>query len=166
MTSINRCNPPADALLRVYAERGAYTDCFAVDLAAAAPFAAYVEAFYTSAAFKLERLVLALLVGKPSSDGEARRLARGETETFAAWRVEARAADQILLCDFLSRTRSWLMLAPRDGGGVRLYFGSAVVPGRGGRMGFAFRALLGFHQIYSRILLGAARGRVVKLLAR
>jgi hypothetical protein len=104
-------------------------------------------------------------IGKPSSDADARRLARGEAETFAAWSVEARALNQILLCDFMRRTRSWLMLAPTDTGGSRLYFGSAVVPvaiGSGkARLGFPFNALLGFHHLYSRILLAAARGRVL-----
>jgi hypothetical protein len=57
------------------------------------------------------------------------------------------------------------MFAPTDTGGSRLYFGSAVVPvgiGSGkARLGFPFNALLGFHHLYSRILLGAARGRVL-----
>ncbi|WP_395644795.1 hypothetical protein [Terricaulis sp.] len=167
MPSIMRCDLPADALLRAYVDKGAYTDCFAVDSAARVSFADYVEAFYTSVPFKLERVVLAALVAKPSSDGDAQRLARGETERFAAWSVEARAADQVLMCDYQKRTRSWLMAAPIEGGGTRLYFGSAVVPagGGGGRLGFPFDALLGFHQLYSRVLLGAARERVMKLWA-
>jgi hypothetical protein len=166
---ITRCELPDGALLRTYVANGAYADCFAADIATSAPLAAYVEAFYTTIPFKLERLVLALLVAKPSSDADARRLASGETESFAAWSVEARAPGQILLCDYLSRTRSWLMIAPIEGGGARLYFGSAIVPvgirsGRG-RLGFPFNALLGFHTLYSRILLGAARSRLVRLLA-
>ncbi|MCX7357806.1 MAG: hypothetical protein NT015_06665 [Alphaproteobacteria bacterium] len=95
-------------------------------------------------------------------------MARGETEKFAAWTVEARAADQLLVCDYLSRTRSWLMVEPIEGGGTRLYFGTAVVPvgiGSGrARLGFPFNALLPFHKLYARALLGAARGRVVKVL--
>lgn len=153
-------------MLQSYAARGAYTDCFATDVAASVSLAAFVEAFYTSAAFKCERVVLTL-VGKPSSDDDARRLARGESDKFAAWMVEARAADQLLVCDYLSRTRSWLMVAPIEGGGTRLYFGSAVVPARAGsgrtRLGFVFSALLPVHKVYARLLLGAARGRVVKV---
>lgn len=154
-------------MLRTYAAKGAYTDCFAVDVAAGISFATFVEAFYTSAAFKCERFVLTWVVAKPSSDDDARRLARGESEKFAAWTVEARTADQLLVCDYLSRTRSWLMVAPITGGGTRLYFGTAVVPvglgyGRA-RLGFPFNALLPFHKLYARILLGAARGRALKL---
>jgi hypothetical protein len=155
-------------LLRKYVVLGAYTDCYVTEIAAGASLAAFVEAFYTSAAFRLERLAL-WLIGKPSSDGDARRLARGEADAFAAWSVEARAQDQLLLCDFLGRTRSWLMVAPIEGGGARLCFGTAIAPvgiGAGERrLGFLFNALLGFHHLYSRILLRAARSRVVRLAA-
>jgi hypothetical protein len=156
-------------VLQTYVAKGAYTDCFVTDVAASVSFAAYVEAFYTSAAFKCERFVLTWVVAKPSSDDDARRLARGETEKFAAWTVEARASDQLLVCDYLNRTRSWLMVAPIDGG-TRLYFGTAVVPvglGSGrAQLGFPFNALLPFHKLYARVLLGAAHGRVLKLIAR
>jgi hypothetical protein len=168
--SVIRCELPRDALLSAYVAKGAYTDCYVTEIAAEAGFADYVEAFYTTAPFKLERLLLRLLVAKPSSDADARQLASGEADAFAAWTVEARAADQLLVCDFLSRTRSWLMISPIEAGGARLYFGSAVVPvgmGSGkGRLGFPFHALLGFHHLYSRILLGAARSRVLRLAAR
>jgi hypothetical protein len=102
---------------------------------------------------------------------QARALARGESETFAAWHVEGRMADQLLLCDFRGRTRSWLMTAAIPGAdsmSTRLYFGSAVVPvvdPRSGRkaMGFVFRVLLGFHKIYSRVLLRAAVSRLIRI---
>ena len=80
--------------------------------------------------------------------------------------VKARAADQLLMCDIGGRTRSWLMVAPSDvPRHTRLYFGSAVVPvvnqatGKSS-MGFGFTALLGFHKLYSRALLGAAATRL------
>jgi hypothetical protein len=168
--SVRRCELPPDALLRRYVAEGAYTDCYATEIAARVSFADYVEAFYTTVPFKAERGVLKWLVGKPSSDADARRLAHGETDAFAAWSVEARAPDQLIVCDFLRRTRSWLMIAPLEGGGTRLHFGSAIVAvgvGSGkGRLGLPFNALLGFHHLYSRVLLGAARSRVVRLAAR
>ncbi len=167
MGSIVRCDLPAEALLRTYVANGAYADCFATDITRPISFAAYVEAFYTSAAFRPERLVLAL-IGKPSNDADVRRLAHEEAATFAAWRVEARAPDQLLLCDFLSRTRSWLMTKPTESG-ARLYFGSAVVPvgvGSGrARLGLPFNAMLPFHRLYSRVLLDGARSRVLKAMA-
>lgn len=158
---------PDDALLRRYREQGDYTDCFAVDVPAQVAHDAYVEAFYTTAVFKLERLLLALLVSRPSRDAEARELARGQREHFSAWSVEARAPGQLLMCDYAGSTRSWLMAVPAPvpaqspaaGAATRLYFGSAVVRAR---QGGAFRALLGFHKLYSRILLRAAAARVLR----
>jgi len=149
---------PAGALLQRYRDQGAYTDCFAIDVPGQVAHAAYVEAFYTTAVFKLERLLLALFVARPSRDAEARELASGQRQQFAAWSVEGRAPGQLLMCDYAGSTRSWLMAVPA-GQGTRLYFGSAVVRSR---QGGVFRALLGFHKLYSRILLRAAVARVLK----
>ncbi len=150
-----------------YRQSGAYTDCYCLDLPGRVGQAEYIEAFYTTRVFKLERWLLARFVGKPSSDAEAQALACGLRETFAAWSVEAKADGQLLLCDFRGRTRSWLMCAAMAGAsaGTRLYFGSAVVPVRDPRngalrLGIAYRALLGFHKLYSRMLLWAAAQRL------
>jgi hypothetical protein len=157
---------PEAALLAAYATRDAFTDCYVVDVAGPVTQPQFVEAFYTTAVFRIERRLLAWTMSKPSTDDDARRLATGRCDTFAAWRVEARHDDQLLMCDVTGRTRSWLMTEPlADGSGTRLYFGSAVVPARDPRtgsatMGRAFHALLGFHAIYSRVLLGAARARL------
>lgn len=151
-----------------YSDSGAYVDCYVAEIAGTVSHAAFVEAFYTTAIFKLERLILRLLVSRPSTDLEARQLAQGNRSSFAAWSVEGRAPDQLLLADFIGRTKSWLMVAAsRDDGSpsTRLFFGSAVVPARSrttGRssLGFGFNSLLGFHELYSRLLLGAARSRL------
>lgn len=94
---------------------------------------------------------------------DAQRLARAEIDAFAAWTVEGRAPDQLLMCDYLRRTRSWLMVLPIDGG-TRLYFGSAVVPVRreSGELtlGSTYLSLMGFHKLYSRPLLNSARSRL------
>jgi hypothetical protein len=170
MSFIQPCELPQAALLGRYLQAGAYTDCYVTEVAGTVSHAEYVEAFYTTAVFKLERLLLAWFVSRPSSDAQARQLASGMLGSFAAWSVEGRSADQLLLCDFAGRTRSWLMVATVDGAGspsTRLYFGSAVVPvvdKRSGQttMGFAFRVLLGFHKLYSRVLLRAARSRLAR----
>lgn len=155
---------PPGALLAAYRERGAYTDCYTTELGGAFSQEAYVEAFYTTWLFKAERLVLRLLLGMGSTDADARALATGSLGKFAAWTVEARAGRQLLMCDYQGRTRSWLMSEPVDGGrATRLYFGSAVVPqkgARGGKIGQPFDLLLGFHRLYSRLLLVAARRRL------
>ncbi|NGY05738.1 DUF2867 domain-containing protein [Solimonas terrae] len=143
--------------------QGHYTDCYTTRIPGTISQAEYVEAFYTTALFKLERRLLRWLAAAPSSDDEARALARAERNRFAAWQVEARSPDQLLLA--AGRTKSWLMVRPQ-GGTTRLYFGSAVVPGRSraGRSGLGptFAALLGFHKLYSRALLRAARRRLAK----
>jgi hypothetical protein len=138
------------------------------EIARTVSHAEFVEAFYTGGLFKVERLLLRVFISKPSTDLQARRLAAGELNAFAAWRVEARAVDQLLMCAIDGRTRSWLMLSAAEvPGRTRLYFGSAVVPAvnpsTGKRsMGFVFKALLGFHKLYSRALLSAAAARLVR----
>ena len=165
---ITRCELPDAALLRKYSGSEAYTDCFTTEVAQTLSQAQYIEAFYSTWVFKLERWLLARLVAKPSTDAQASALAAGTVDSFAAWHVEGRTAEQLLMCDFNERTRSWLMSAAMQVGGAmgtRLYFGSAVVPvinPRSGlpEMGRVFRALLGFHKLYSRVLLSVAAARL------
>ena len=45
--AIQPCSLPAEALLARYAGTGAYTDCYALDVAGAVSHAEYIEAFYT-----------------------------------------------------------------------------------------------------------------------
>lgn len=153
---------PPGALLGRYEAAGDYTDGFVVTVPGCVTQAAYVEAFYTTPLFRLERFVLATVVQRPSSDDDVRRLASGEAETFAAWTVEAREADQILLCDFQGATRSWLMSAPDpQAATTTLWFGSAVVRRKGARrLGLGFRAMVPFHRLYARALLRAAVRRL------
>jgi hypothetical protein len=166
MTPIEPCPLPEASLLQRYASSGAYTDCFAADIAAAVTHEQYVAAFYTTFVFKTERLILKYAVKRPSTDEQARQLAAGSLGQFAAWSVEQRAGNQLLMCDMFGSTRSWLMVEPLAAG-TRLYFGSAVVPKAHGRngapaVGLQFRALMGFHTLYSRVLLRAARARLAK----
>jgi hypothetical protein len=149
-----------------YARSGAYTDCYVTEVARGVSQAAYVEAFYTGTLFKLERLLLGYLASRPSTDDQAKDLASGAIGVFAAWRVEDRTDDQLLMCDLSGRTRSWFMVAPTGGpsASTRLYFGSGVVPvidkSAQATLGFTFKALLGFHKLYSQVLLSAARSRL------
>jgi len=168
MSTIQPAPIPPHALLHKYASLlAAYTDCYTTALPVPISFADYLFAFYTTPLFKLERLILGLSVRKPSTDAEARALANGLRASFAAWTVEARAEDQILMCDVSGRTRSWLLAVPEERG-TRLYFGSAVVPVTNPRtsqasLGPIFNALLGFHKLYSISLLWAASLRLRRL---
>lgn len=161
---------PQDALLERYAKDGAYTDCYYADFPRAVSMSEYVAAFYTTPLFKIERRILALLAGKPSTDTNAEELAHGQAARFAAWDVEECASDQLLLRDFLGRTRSWLMVGPAENAetsATRLYFGSAFVPksisaSGAASFGFSFHALSGFHRLYSKALLRAAFSQLAK----
>jgi hypothetical protein len=155
---------PPGALLAAYAKNGAYTDCYAADSATSVSQARFVEAFYTSGVFKLERALIGIFLSRASTDAQARQLARGEIGEFAAWRIEEQTTTQLLMCDLAGQTRSWLMVEP-TAAGTKLFFGSAVVPSVDRttgerRMSFPFKALLGFHRVYSRVLLSSACSRL------
>jgi hypothetical protein len=131
--------------------------------------ARFVEAFYTTVLFRIERMILKWLFSWPSTDQQVRELATARATRFAAWRVTARTDSELLLTDVSGRTSSWFMIEPIETQGLqartRLYFGSAIAPGeRSGhavkRRGLANRALLGFHKLYSVLLLAAARSRI------
>ena len=168
MFSIQPCALPEGALLAIHQRNGAYTDCYTTEIARSVAHAQYVTAFYTTPVFKLERWILRWAASKPSTDLQAQQLAAGIIHSFSAWHVERRCENQLLLCDFQRRTRSWLMVAPDaagDGSRTRLYFGSAVVAdqdAQSGRyaLGWVFRLLLGIHRIYSVVLLRAAKSRL------
>jgi hypothetical protein len=165
---IKSCSVPDDALLNNYLGEGTYTDCYVTEIHGAVSQTRFVTAFYTTPVFKLERFILKIAVSKPSTDAQAKQLAAGSIDAFAAWNVEARSDNQLLMSDFHRRTRSWLMVVPvagTNGTCTRLYFGSAVVPVKHSKtgklaLGFVFQALLGFHKLYSVVLLYAARSRL------
>jgi len=171
MMTVTSCELPHGALLQSQQAAGAFTDCYCVELEAKVTQAAFVRAFYTTRLFRLERLVLAWLARKPSSDGQAGELAHGTRDDFAVWRVEQREPDQLLLVDQTGRTRSWLMTQAQETrtapAATRLYFGSALVPRvdrRTGRRSYGplFAPLLGFHKLYSRALLRAAASSLMR----
>lgn len=142
-----------------------YLDCFFVDLPRPVSFENFVEAFYTTWLFKLERLVL-WLAGYRSSDIQARQLAKGETKAFAVWVQQSRSQTQLLMTDINGATCSWLMVAPQ-GDATRLYFGSGVrarpgKPGVDGGLPRGYRALMGLHVMYSRALLSVAASQLLR----
>lgn len=169
MASIQPCEVPQASLLRRYKDGDGFADCYVTEVPGAVSQAAFIEAFYTSALFKVERTLLSYLASRPASNADATQLAAGRAAKFSAWRVEGQTASELLLADVTGRTRSWLMATPVDrpagAAGTLLYFGSAVVPpsragGRKPGMGWLFHALLGLHRLYSRLLLRAASRRV------
>ena len=156
---------PDASFLGAYARKGAFTDCYATSVPAAITLPEFVEAFYTTRLFKLERWLLAKALNIRSSDEQALQLAQSKSEQFSAWKVENRSNHEILLD--AGQTRSWLSVSPRTSTApsTTLLFGSAVVPMRPGGNKFspAFHMLLGFHRLYSRLLLAAASKKAVAL---
>lgn len=161
LPSVQKCSIPANTMLEYYLTKNTYTDCYTTEVSGQVSFSEYICAFYTTFLFKLELLILKLFLSKPSTDETARQLANGNVANFAAWTVERRDENELLMCDFMGRTRSWFMIIPKDGVQTRLYFGSAVLPKRNATsIEFGFRAVFGFHQIYSVYLLYFARARL------
>lgn len=170
MSAIQVGKLPEEALPIKYARNDAYTDCFYIDIFRKVSLEEYIEAFYTTPLIKVERTVLSLLARKPSTDENAKQLSIGQNNQFAAWTVECRLSNQILLCDFTKKTRSWLMVNDRINtktAVTRLYFGSVVVPKSVSKVGqpsfgFLFHVLYRFHYMYSGALLKAAFTRLEK----
>jgi hypothetical protein len=170
MFSITHEPVPDDALLRTFRggthpERwGGYADCYAVGVDRSVSLAEFVFAFYTAPLFRIERGLLQLLINAPSSRSDARAVADGTADKFAAWYVGQRTATQLLMCDRYERTRSWFRVVPRGGGGTDLQFGSAVAARRGlseiPQRPAAFKVLLSFHVLYSQALLRAAKANL------
>src|SRR5258707_7367711 len=131
MFSITHEPVPDDALLRTFRggthpERwGRYADCFAVGVDRNVSLAEFVFAFYTSPLFRIERGLLRLLINTPSSRSDARAVADGTADKFAAWYVGQRTSTPLLMCDRYERTRSWFRVAPQSGGGKHMQFRSA-----------------------------------------
>jgi len=152
-------NPVPPGLLRQHNPPGAFADAYALELPQLVPLADFVNAFYCTPLFKLERGLIGLLLRRPENDAGAAALGHGERSAFSAWQVLDRNATELLLQDQSGRTRSWLRVEP-VAGGTRLVFGSAVLPQAQGGIGWGFRALLGFHAWYSKALLRAAARRL------
>lgn len=152
---------PRGTLLDRYRLPGGHVDCYVYEVPQPVSLAQFIAAFYSSTAFGPERWLLGALLGKRATDRDIAQLAAGRTTRFSAWRVEARSEDQILLCDYQGKTRSWLMVLPVEGG-TRLHFGSAVVPAQRQGERRLFRALLWFHRWYSVQLLSGAVSQLAR----
>ena len=146
---------PEGALLARY-EAPHYTDSFTVTVPGDVSLGQFVYAFYTAPLFRCERVILKL-IKRGSTDEQARQLVNGARDSFAAWSVEDRTENQLLMCDFQSRTRSWFRVA-NETDRTRLFFGSAVTSDGDQGPPSNYRILLRLHRLYSKLLLkGAAR---------
>tara|TARA_R110002074_G_scaffold44782_11_gene116494 strand:- start:3318 stop:3806 length:489 start_codon:yes stop_codon:yes gene_type:complete len=157
MPDVTPCAVPQGALLQRYVGlAGCYTDCFEVTLPGTVALPAFISAFYTTWLFRLERAVLTGLLRRRIRDSDVAALASGAANQFAAWTVEARQADQILLCDLAGHTRSFLAVERMADAGTKVLFGSAVAPSKSGDLGRGVKAMAPLHRFYSSSLLRAA----------
>jgi hypothetical protein len=169
MFSIRTAAVPENGLLHTYASRqGCYTDCYYADVPKHVLLEELIFAFFTTPVFRLERKLLGLCASHPSTTADVENLASGASDTLAFWKVEAREESQLIMIVAEGPIRSWLMVEPlaKDQNRTRLYFGSAVLTRKNKKTGevkmdLLFYSLRGFHKIYSRILLGLARRRIL-----
>lgn len=149
---------PDSALLGRYAEAGHYTDCFSASVTGQIPLERWVRSFYTTPLFRGERLILGAF-GLGSTDAELDAVLEGRASRFAAWTVEDRRDDELLMCDVNGRTRSWFKVGPGADDGTQVWFGSAVLASDRG-LPPGYRLLLPLHRFYSRRLLAAGVRRL------
>lgn len=165
MSQITATALPEQAFLICYeAQPNTHTDCFKATIAKDVSLEAFINAFFTTWLFRIERFILNVALKKPSSDAGIAKLAKGTSETMAAWRTEQRDGDQILLEVQNAPIRTWLM-RETAGDQTHLYFGSAVLPARKDKsgkpaMGHLFVVLMGFHKLYARALLYFAQRKL------
>ena len=145
---------PERSLLATHRGPQCHRDAFCAEVPRTVSLSEYITAFYASMSFTPERKLLSL-IGRGASQGDIAALAEGRVQNFAAWDVEARTDDQLLMRDFQDRTCSWPMVEPISGG-TGLWFGSGVRrPDRA-----PVKLLMPFHRWYSRALLRAAVRRL------
>lgn len=162
MPFVSKFPLPDHALLSKYVDQpNAYTDCYGIDLPGPCDIHSYVRGFYTGRLFRVERWFIGAIVRYKSSDQQLDAMLAGQSDRFSAWTIEDRGEDQLLMCDYQKRTRSWFMVEPVKNG-TRLYFGTAVVKtdylnSKSEILApYIFRMLLPFHKLYARLLLRGA----------
>lgn len=168
MFSVTQCPLPQDTMLHRYEHGpGHHTDCFETEVAQGVSLADYIEAFFNSPILRLERKLLGLAVAK-SNYNDVLALAQGQSDRIAGWQTEDRDDHEILLTVMGGGIRTWLKVIPQEDNS-RLLFGSAVVPPDDGsgapKMAWWVNALMGFHKLYSHIVLGAAKWQLKRMQA-
>ena len=130
MLSIEKCEVIPNTLVASFKEKG-YADSYRTEVYGHVSLEDYVYKFYTSPLFKLERFILTLTVRKPSTDTQAKELLEGNSNKFAAWTLEDRRENELLMRDMADRTRSWFMVhhvGTKENPRTQLYFGTGISP--------------------------------------
>jgi len=170
MFTVSQCPLPHDTLLHRYENGpGHHTDCFETEVAQGVSLPDYIEAFFNSPILRIERKLLGLAMLKSNYD-DVVLLAQGRSDHIAGWQTEDRADQEILLTVMGGGVRTWLKVIPEEDHS-RLLFGSAVVPPDDApvdetgapKMAWWVQGLMGFHRLYSHIVLGAAKWQLKRM---
>eukprot|EP00123_Amoebidium_parasiticum_P021633 comp70918_c0_seq1/m.48123 comp70918_c0_seq1/g.48123 ORF comp70918_c0_seq1/g.48123 comp70918_c0_seq1/m.48123 type:complete len:227 (-) comp70918_c0_seq1:452-1132(-) len=180
--------PTRSLLQRRVAKYGIYGDAFAVRasvggrLGTAAPeevLKLYMDSFFTSPVFKLERFILRLArQGRPVTDSDIRSYEYEKGDAVQVFTVVETTHTEALFCwDEKLHGYTWFAVqragqqpalteevgVSEGSGEVVLLFGSALKGGGAdevnGAMSLFWRTALAFHVAYSRLLLAAALRR-------
>lgn len=162
---------PEGGLLNTYTLKlGCYTDCFWTDVSGQVTLNDLISTFFNTPVLRLERKILGIFGSRPSTNNDVVGLASGSSDTLAIWEVEARDDNQLLLAVGNGPIRTWLMAsqAGTNENVSRIYFGSAVLPmafspSGEPKMSRTFHMLLGFHKLYSCLLLWSTKRRLLSL---
>ena len=65
MTAVHPCDVPLNTMLRSYKDGPGYADCYVTEVQGAITQVIFIEAFYTSPLFKVERTILKYLASIP-----------------------------------------------------------------------------------------------------
>ncbi|GAA6208971.1 hypothetical protein NBRC116601_22640 [Cognatishimia sp. WU-CL00825] len=157
---------PAKAFLKTLeSDPQNYVDCYATRIGKPVSLEELISALFNTLPFRIERHILRVFARQSTADKEVADLAKGTANHFAMWQVLQRNETQVLMRVGPGPIHTWMMVKT-DGAGTDLFFGSAVTTRRGkdGKAkgkGVLFWSLHWFHKLYSRVLLGSARRRLL-----
>jgi hypothetical protein len=170
MTQVTASELPPESLLARLRGPECYRDAFRASVAGDVSLGELITAFFSSRVFLTERMALHL-IGRGAGHRDIAALAAGRTERFAAWEVEAREENELLMHDFLDKTCCWLAVSSRredaaldaplpvpETGRAYIWFGTAVREFEGPIVS----RLRDAHRWYARLLLEAAARRLAR----
>lgn len=158
---------PEGSLMQPYGQiAGGYTDAFQAEVVGEVTLEELIAVFFQTPLFRLERLILALVLRQPTWRRDVEALATGRADHFALWKVEARRPEEVMLAVGSGPIRSWLMVRPSTEARTQVIFGSAILPTREldnpevAALPRGYRMFDRLHQLYARLLLAAAARRL------
>lgn len=161
MFDVRKTIVPDNGPVKTYEDRqDAKVDSYKIIVPGHVSLSDYIGSFYRGRLFRMERKIIHKVTGHASSDAQIEELLAGERDTFSAWTRDAESENQLIMCDYQSRTCSWFMVEP-DGSNTVLRFGTVIKPtdyaGRFERFSkLMFTLFMPLHGLYSRLLLSQA----------